>query len=329
LFRIAGAWIMRARITNAAWRRWLLLLLVALWATSASPAVAEDLLDPAVEMAQVVTDCQFTEGPALGPDGLVYFSDGPNDRILRIEADGSVALFRQPCGRTNGMDFDRDGRLVMCQSAGEGGGRRVARLEQDGTETLLAESHQGRRLNAPNDLAIDGQGRIWFTDIASPPEGQQAELPSGVYRIDAAGEVARVVDDLLRPNGIAITPDGRTLYVSDRGTQRLHRYRVRDDAGLEPDGVVYDFSPDRGIDGLCLDAEGNIWAAAGQDETTGLWVVSPEGKLLLHRPMPEFSTNLCFAGADLKDLYFTATTSVYRLRTTVAGAPVAGTLRVP
>ncbi len=123
-----------------------------------------------------------------------------------------------------------------------------------------------------------------------------------------------------KPNGIVITTDNATLYVSDRGTQKLHRYRVVPDGGLEPDGILYDFSPDRGVDGMRLDEQGNVWAAAGKDKTTGLFVVSPQGKLLLHKPMPEFSTNLAFGGADRRDLYFTASTSVYRLRTMIAGA---------
>lgn len=279
-----------------------------------------DLLDPGWQIKKAAEDCKFTEGPAVDGEGSVYFSDGPNDRIMRIARDGKVSVFRQPCGRTNGMKFDKQGRLVMCQSSRADGNRRVARLEADGTETVLAEQFDGKQLNAPNDLTIDRQGRIYFTDIAAPPEGQQPELASGVYRVDAPGKVVRVIDHLLRPNGIVLTPDNRLLYVSDRGTQKLHRYEVQEDGSLQPAGVVYDFSPDRGIDGMTLDAEGNIWAAAGQEKTTGLWVISPEGKRLLHHPMPEFSTNLCFAGEDLRDLYFTAQTSVYKLRTTKPGS---------
>lgn len=270
---------------------------------------------------KVADGCKFTEGPAVDAQGNVFFSDGPNDRIMRLTPGGELSVFRQPCGRTNGMDFDPEGRLVMCQSSGDGGKRRVARLEKDGSETALADRFDGKPFIGPNDLAIDALGRIYFTDPNYTPAAGSSELPSGVYRIDAPGQVVRAIEGLLKPNGIVLTPDGGTLYVSDRGTQKLHRYRVTRDGGLTPDGVVYDFSPDRGIDGMCLDADGNIVAAAGQDATTGLFVVSPAGKLLLHRPMPEFSTNVAFAGSDLCDLYLTAGGSVYRLRTSRPGAP--------
>jgi gluconolactonase len=285
----------------------------------ATNAVAEEILEPGASVERIAGDCKFTEGPAVDAEENLFFSDGPNDRIMRLSADGQLTVFRQPCGRTNGMAFDAERRLVMCQSSGEGGGRRVSRLEKDGTETVLAEEYRGKRLNAPNDLAIDRRGRIYFTDIAPPPE-ERPELTSGVYRIDEPSQVVRVIEDLLRPNGIVVTPDDQFVYVSDRGTQKLHRYEAAPDGGLTSAGVVYDFSPDRGIDGMRLDVEGNIYAAAGQGETTGLWVVSPEGNLLLHKPMPEFSTNVCFGGPDRRDLYLTAGGSVYKLRTVRAGA---------
>src|SRR5690606_34880156 len=167
---------------------------------------------------------------------------------------------------------------------------------------------------------VDARGRIYFTDPYYGGDIEKSQPHSGVYRIDAPGQVTLVVSDLQRPNGIVITPDNRTLYISDRGTQKLHRYAVQKDGSLEPAGVVYDFSPDRGIDGMRLDVDGKIYGAAGQGATTGLFVLSPEGRLLLHRPMPEFSTNLAFGGADGRDLYLTASTSVYKLRTMRPGA---------
>ncbi|MDX1947250.1 MAG: SMP-30/gluconolactonase/LRE family protein [Pirellulaceae bacterium] len=278
----------------------------------------EPLLDDTFPVERIVDSCRFTEGPAIDKEGNLFFSDGYNDRIMRYGTDGKLTEFRKPCGKTNGMAFDREGRLVMCQSAGMGGGRKVARLEKDGTETVLAAEYEGKRLTAPNDVCVDPEGRIFFTD----PAGLGVDNPQGessVFRIDAPGKIVKIIDNLQKPNGILLTPDGKTLYVSDRGTQQLHRYKVAEDGSVSDDTVIYDFSPDRGIDGMRLDAHGNIWAAAGQDKTTGLFVISPAGKLLLHKPMPEFSTNLCFGGPDGKTLYFTATTSVYKLRTTVPG----------
>jgi gluconolactonase len=218
--------------------------------------------------------------------------------------------------------FDAMGRLVMCQSNGEGGKRSVARIEADGSETVLASEYDGKPFIAPNDLCIDDKGRIYFTDPYFGPPAEKSQPSSGVYRIDAPGKVVRLLDNLQKPNGILITPDNKTMYISDRGTQKLHRYKVSPDGNLTPDGILYDFSPDRGVDGMCLDEKGNVYAAAGQDKTTGLFVVSPQGKLLLHQPMPEFSTNVTFGGKDMKDLYFTATTSVYKMRTVNTGLQI-------
>ena len=128
------------------------------------------------------------------------------------------------------------------------------------------------------------------------------------------------MDDLQKPNGIVITPDYRWIYISDRGTQKLHKYRVTNHGELEPVGVLYDFSPERGIDGMCLDQFGNIYGAAGEVPNSGLYVISPKGKLLLHQPLPEFSTNVTFGGPDHRTLWLTATTSVYQLRTRIPGA---------
>lgn len=293
--------------------------LVILGITFFSTARADDVLEPGSMVVKVAGDCRFTEGPAIEPGGDLVFSDGPNDRIMRLSADGKLSVYRQPCGRTNGIKFDAQGRLVMCQSSSAGGKRRVARLEKDGTETVLADRYEGQQLNAPNDLTIDRQGRIYFTDPNVTKAEEKLNLPSGVYRIDEPGKITLVGANIQRPNGILLTPDNKLLYLSDRGTQKLHRYDVQADGSLVPAGIVYDFSPDRGVDGMCLDVAGNIYAAAGQDATTGLWVVSPQGKLLLHKPMPEFSTNVAFGGADMRDLYLTASTSVYKMRTVNKG----------
>jgi gluconolactonase len=294
-------------------------VLLALAQTDNPPAAP--ILEPGTKMQKIVTDCKFTEGPAVDKDGNLFFSDGPNDRILKRTPDGQLSVFRQPCGRTNGMIFDHEGRLVMCQSSGPGGKRRVARLEKDGTETVLADTYDGKPFIAPNDLCIDHKGRIYFSDPYFGPPSEKSQPSSGVYRIDAPGKVVRLLDHLQKPNGIEITADNRTMYISDRGTQKLHRYQVQPDGSLKADGIVYVFAPDRGVDGLCLDVKGNIYAAAGEGKTTGLFVLSPQGKLLLHHPVPEFSTNAAFGGKDMRDLYFTATTSVYRFRTAQPGLP--------
>ena len=276
---------------------------------------AAEILVPGAPVEKVASACEFTEGPATDAAGNVFFSDRPNDRILKIAPHGEVSVFRKPAGGANGLIIDGKGRLVMCQHDL----KRVARLEADGSETVLADSFRGEELIAPNDLCVDLKGRVYFTDPYYGPEEERHKFTPAVYRVDAPGEVARLVVSLLKPNGIVITPDNRYVYVSDRGTQKLHRFEVLKNGGLTPAGIVYDFAPDRGVDGMCLDIYGNIYAAAGQDATTGLFVVSPDGKLLLHKPMPEFSTNVIFAGPDARDLYLTASTSVYRMRTVNPG----------
>ncbi len=294
---------------------WLVLSLTLFFPGETSPPI----LQPGTEVEKVAGDCKFTEGPAVDAKGNLFFSDGPNDRIMKWTPKGKLTVFRKPCGRTNGMMFDAQGRLVMCQSSGPGGKRRVARIELDGSETVLADKFDGKPFIAPNDLCIDEKGRIYFTDPYYGPPAEKSQPSSGVYRIDGPGKVVRLLDNLQKPNGILITPDNKTLYVSDRGTQKLHRYKVKPDGGLIPDGILYDFSPDRGIDGMCQDEKGNIYGAAGKGKTTGLFVISSKGKLLLHKPMPEFSTNVTFGGPDMRDLFLTATTSVYRLRTVNTG----------
>jgi len=289
------------------------LLVAVIWLAVAATQ-ADDILDQAFGVKKVAGGCKFTEGPAVDADGNLFFSDGQNDRIMRLAPDDELTVFRKPCGRANGLLFDHEGRLLMCQSCGEGGRRRVARLEKDGTETPLAETYGGKPLIAPNDLCIDQKGRVYFTDPWYGGKIEKSQPTSGVYRIDAPGRVVLVIDNLQRPNGIVITPDNRLVYVSDRGTQKLHRYKVQPDGALEPDDIAYDFAPDRGIDGMWLDVEGNIYGAAGKGETTGLFVISPDGRLLLHRPMPEFSANVTFGGPDMRDLFLTASTSVYKMR---------------
>jgi gluconolactonase len=238
---------------------------------------------------------------------------------MRLSTDETLSVFRKPSGRANGTFFDAQGRLLLCQSSGPGGGRRVVRLESDGAETVLAETYNGHPFIAPNDLCVDNAGRIFFTDPYYGPPAEKSQPTSGVYRIDPDGTIELLLRNLLKPNGIVITADNKTLYVSDRGTQKLHRYHVDANGHLQPAGIVYDFAPDRGIDGMCLDAEGNIYAAAGRGETTGLFVVSPDGQLLRHVVLPETAANVTFGGPDMRDLYVTATTSVYHLRTRNSG----------
>jgi gluconolactonase len=273
------------------------------------------------EPKRLFADGKLTEGPAVDEQGYLYFSDQPNNVIRLISSAGAVEVFLEPSGVTNGMAFDRQGRLLMCQS-NEGNypddpraaGRRIARRETDGSITLLADAYEGQPFIGPNDLCLDLQGRIYFTDPYYPESGVEKSQPvSGVYRIDPDGKVIRVVSDLQKPNGILISHDQQYMYISDRGTQQLHRYRVEDDGSLTHQDIIYTFA-DRGIDGMAIDQQGLIYGAAGTGKTTGVYVVDPEKKRVVgFKPFPATAFNVCFGGEKGRTLYVCSGGSVYAM----------------
>jgi gluconolactonase len=261
------------------------------------------------------------EGPAWDGSGLL-FTEIDNDRIHRYDpATGDCLVYREGTNKANGLMFDSAGKLYAC----EGGARRM--VHYDGDETrVLADAFDGQRLNSPNDLAIDAQGRIWFTDPRyGNRDGLELEHES-VYRLEA-GEggdwsISRMTFDTMRPNGLLISHDQGTLYVADsaygEGNPRdLRAYSIELDGTLGERRILHDFYPHRGIDGMCLDREGNIIATAGWAESGPgpmIWVFSPTGEVLESHPLPvDFPTNCTFGGADLTTLYVT-TGSGYLLR---------------
>jgi neutral ceramidase len=260
----------------------------------------------------------FNEGPTQGPDGALWFTDIPRDRILRISS-GNVHEVRRPSGKANGLVFDDRGRLIACEGA-DGGARRVTRTELDGSIVVLAEKFRGQRLNSPNDVTIDSEGRVYFSDpryVGTEPRELDIE---GVYRVQGPGEEPElVIDDAGRPNGLAVSPEGDTLYVSDTSVQTLLAYRLTPRGKLPRIGVVFDFRGGRGVDGMEVDSLGNIFAAAGSGPLSGLWVISPRGELLEFVPLPEAATNCAFGGVDGRSVYITSERSVHRVRTRVPG----------
>jgi gluconolactonase len=268
---------------------------------------------------------EFTEGPAQGPDGCIYFSDIGN-RIMKFDpAAGKTTEYRKPSGRANGLDFDRQGRLVAAEGANTGGKRRVTRTEKDGSIRVLAERWQGKRFNSPNDLTIDLHGRIYFTDpryVGDEPREIDVE---GVYRIDPDSAVSQIISDVPKPNGIILSPDMKTLYLAESdpsGNRRLLAYVLNADGTVGGRRVLHDFGKDRGIDGMSIDVKGNIYGAAGQGKTGGVHVFSPEGKRLALIPVPETPSNCVFGGPDRKTLYVTAGRSLYRIRVRIEGFAV-------
>lgn len=273
----------------------------------------------------------FTEGPAHGPDGFIYFTDIGN-RIMRFDPGTSNTVeFRNPSGRANGLEFDHEGRLLACEGANTGGNRRVTRTEKDGSITILADRWEGKRFNSPNDLTIDAKGRIYFTDPRyTGSEGREIDTES-VYRLDppmpdkpgvGSWKVTRLIASVTKPNGILVSPDGKTLYVAEshpKGDRFLLAFPLKDDGSVSPKKVLHDFGPDRGIDGMCCDVQGNIYGTAGQGKTAGVVVFTPEGKRVALIPTPETPTNCVFGGSDRKTLYITAGRSLYRIRLSIEG----------
>ena len=262
----------------------------------------------------------FTEGPVWDGQAL-FFSDIPSSRILRYDpATREVTTYREGTHEGNGLMLDREGRLYGCQGGSEG--RRVVRYEADGTVTVIADRFGGKRLNSPNDLAFDAQGRLWFTDPRYGDFRDDMELDhESVFRAeeqaDGSWSLTRVTFDTTRPNGLLIAHDGSTLYVaqSEYGVDRkreLRAYPIREDGTLGEYRVLHNFYPHRGIDGMVLDGEGNIVATAGWQESGPgpmLYVFAPNGRVLETHPVPfDRPTNCTWGGADRRTLYVTVGT---------------------
>ncbi len=282
----------------------------------------------------------FTEGPAVDADENLYFSDIMNNRIMKLAADGTLSVFREPSHRTNGQTFDREGRLYHCEGAefGPGGGRRVTRTNlATGEYTVVTDRYRGVRYNSPNDICVDGRGRIYFTDPCYFDRSIMEMREEGVYRIDLDGKVTRIIEQpqVDRPNGIAVTQDCRHLYVIDscptaEGNRKVWAFELDEQGNPHGQRLVYDFAPGRGGDGMRLDVAGNLYVAAGVmaargphetgDVPPGIYVLSPAGELLARVPIYEdVITNLAFGGTDGRTIYVTAGKSVIKTRVDHAG----------
>jgi gluconolactonase len=290
-----------------------------------SPLVADDtkFFPAAAKLEKLWSEGEFTEGPCLGPDGCIYFSDIGN-RILKFDpATNKTAVFRDPSGRSNGLKFDKQGRLIACEGANTGGNRRISITEKDGTVKTLADSFMGKRFNSPNDLALDLKGRVYFTDPRYVGSEKRELDHESVYRVDPDGTVTRIISDVQKPNGIVLSPDQKTLYLADSGAGKGNRvllaYPLKEDGTVGLGKKLYDFGDDRGIDGMTVEAGGHIVATAGRGTTAGISIFTPEGKKVAFLPTPEDPSNCCFGGKELKTLYITAGKSLYRVETEMTG----------
>jgi gluconolactonase len=258
----------------------------------------------------------------------VLWSDIPNDRILRWDEEtGAVSAFRKPSNNANGNTRDRQGRLVTCEHRG----RRVVRTEYDGSLTVLMDGHEGRRLNSPNDVVVASDGAIWFTDptfgLLGYYEGEKAEseLPAAVWRIDPqTGRAAVIADDIAGPNGLAFSPDERTLYVvaSREDPRKILAYDVIDGTRVANRRVSID-AKGGSPDGFRVDVDGNLWCGwgMGDAELDGVRVFNPAGEPIGHIELPERCANLCFGGRWRNRLFMAASHGLYALYVNTQGAP--------
>lgn len=280
-----------------------------------------------MDFERVAGPFSFTEGPVWDGSG-VLFSDIPTDRILRYDADtGDCTVHHDDTNGANGIKLDARGRLYACEM----NGRRIARYGE-GYEVVV-DRYRGDRFNSPNDLAIDSEGRIWFTDPFYDSDWEdEKELDldhRSVYRVDPddPATLTRMTADTTNPNGLLVSPDGDTLYVAQSdydGRLELRAYPVTGEEPLPEFDVLHDFSPHRAIDGMCFDAAGHIVATAGYDEGGPgpmIYVFTPTGEVVETHPTPDpMPTNCCFGDRDLRSLYLTGSDGcLYRARTDRTG----------
>jgi len=253
----------------------------------------------------------FTEGPAVAPDGKVYFTDQPNDRIHVWDEKSGITLWLEGTGRSNGLYFNREGNLVACADLNN----ELVFFDKNKKLHLIHSGYNGKMLNAPNDLWIDPNGGIYFSDPFYArkywKQGRTEEQEvRGVYYLSPGGKIQRVISDFVQPNGLIGTPDGKILYVADINDKKIWKYDILADGSLTNKTF---FAPD-GSDGMTIDNKGNVYITSGK-----VWVYSPAGALIQEIEVPEKPSNVCFGGKNRKTLFITARTSVYTVKMKVKG----------
>jgi gluconolactonase len=285
----------------------------------------KSLMIGVAHLDKLADGCIWAEGPVWFADGgYLLWSDIPNNRMLRWTPETGVSTFRAESNNSNGNTRDRQGRLVTCEHLT----RRVTRTEPDGSITVIADKHKGKRLNSPNDVVVKSDDSIWFSDpsygIMTEFEGSRSEQEQGgcyVYRVDPkTGEIATVVEDFVKPNGLAFSPDEKILYVADSAASHdpnaphhIRAFDVVDGRKLTNSRVFCDIKV--GIpDGFRIDVNGNMWTSAD-----GVECYAPDGTLLGRIRVPEVVANVTFGGKRRNRLFITATTSLYAIYVNTTG----------
>ena len=288
-----------------------LALALVLAATEAAWGAQENtrVVAAGAQVKKLAGDFAFTEGPAADAQGNVYFTDIPNNRILKwsIEAD-TPSTFLENSGGANGLYFDKAGNLLACQ----GGDRRIVSISPKGEVTVLAEKYEGRRFNSPNDLWIDPNGGVYFTDPRyGNRDGMEQDGEHVYYLTPDRKKVIRVISDMIRPNGVIGAPNGRRLYVADQGANKTYSYRINGDGTLSDKQLF----AEQGSDGVTLDARGNLYLTS--DAVT---VYNRRGERIAEIKVPEGPANVTFGGKDNQTLFITARTSLYSIPMEIRGA---------
>jgi gluconolactonase len=266
---------------------------------------------PGASLQKLAGGLKFAEGLTCNQQGDVFFTDQPNDRILKWSPQDGLTTFMEPAGRANGMTFDEQGNLLACaDNQGE-----LWSIKPDGQVETLVKGYAGRTLNGPNDVWSTPQG-VYFTDpFYDRPywdHHQQPQDSQQVYYLTEHQSLRRVTDDLVKPNGIVGTPDGKQLYVSDIEANKTYRYDVQPDGSLSNKQLACDL----GSDGMTLDSRGNLYLTGN-----GVTVFDPQGRQIDHIEVPEkWTGNLCFGGPDKQTLFIGASEGLYAIRTQFTGA---------
>ena len=263
---------------------------------------------PEAKVEKLTGDFNFVEGPAADAQGNIYFTDIPNNRIHKWSLDGKLSTFRENSGGANGLYFDKDGNLLAC----EGGGRRLVSIDKQGQVTVLADSCQGKKFNSLNDLWIDPKGGVYFTDPRYGNRDSMEQDGEHVYYLSPdRKKLIRVINDMVRPNGLIGTSDGKLLYVADHGGRKTFVYTVNEDGSLSNKKL---FAPE-GSDGMTIDNEGNVYLT-----TNVVAVYNSKGQKIETIQVPEQPANVTFGGKDNQILFITARTSLYSIPMRVKGA---------
>lgn len=253
----------------------------------------------------------FTEGPAVDAEGNVYFTNIPQHMILIWTTENQLDTFRVNSGRANGLYFDKDENLLICE--GEKG--QITSISTDGNYTAIATEYNGKRFNQPNDLWADRKGGVYFTDPKyGDDEGPLPQDGMHVYYITPNYEsVIRVIDDLEKPNGLIGTPDGKTLYVTDSQGGKTYKYTIHEDGSLTNKTLFVEV----GCDGMTLDKDGNVYLTTNGKQAVDIF--SSDGALLESIEIPQQPSNLCFGGKERNELFITARKSIYRVELNAQG----------